>query len=55
MRTERWRFAVIVRGRRRAGFGSSSGGTGTASALPRFRTIAGPASATVFRFPGGGL
>jgi hypothetical protein len=36
------------------GSGSSGGGT-AASALPRFRTIAGPVSATAFRFLGGGL
>jgi hypothetical protein len=37
-----------------AGPGSSDGG-GTASALPRCRTIAGPAIATAFRFFAGRL
>ena len=37
-----------------AGLGSSGGGT-AASALPRFRTTAGPAIATAYRFFGGRL
>jgi hypothetical protein len=44
-------------GDRVAGSGAAGGGGSTASALPRFRTIAGPAVAiaTAFRFLGGCL